>query len=358
MRTARIAVRRIAGVLTLCTTALALGAGPAFAVSIGVPNYMIVATGDGSLGATVHLSDSELGALGFNNATSPPQGNPAFPAGTNVISSPIITRDGDVAITKTNGTVTSSNSDIHALNTGPGNPGAQGIDCAGSYAACTDNGSQISSNNRFNTSAPVPSFSALAQNNGVQGPIDLAALASLPDINALSANGSLLINSPIQSDRTDTFGSGLWVIDIDTDGNDLQLQTANWIINGNADTFVIFRVNPGAILDSENGNFLLQGGIGFKNVLFFVDADQGEGSFNFDNTEFYGFTFWDTAGAHDNEAVWNNVRGCGQLITDQINFNNVSMIECAFATSVPEASSLLLLGTALAALVGYRRFRR
>ena len=334
----------------------AWSAGSAFAAPIN--DYLIVGTGDGSLGATLQLSDSELGALGFNPATSPPQGNPAIPAGTPVPPFPTITRDGNVAITQTNGRVTASNSDIHALNTGPISPGRQGIDCAGSFAACTDNGSQISSNNRFNTSAPAPNFSALAQNNGVQGPIDLSLL-QIPDFSGLAPTGTLAINSPIQAQRTDTFGSGLNVIDITTNGNDLLLDTANWIINGPADAFVIFRVNAGSTLLSENGNFLLgTGGIGFNNVLFYLNAGQGEESFNFDNTEFYGFSFWDTLGFADNEAAFNNVRGCGQVITDQVNFNNVSMTRCAFVSNnVPEPGTLLLLGSALALLAGYRRFR-
>ena len=70
-----------------------------------------------------------------------------------------------------------SNSDVHAVNTGPANPGSHGVDCESAYTKCTDKGSKIESSNRFNTTDPS-GFSKLGDNNGVQGGIDLSGLTT------------------------------------------------------------------------------------------------------------------------------------------------------------------------------------
>ena len=67
--------------------------------AISVMDYMIIANGDpDDIDKALALSDSELGAIGVNNSTSLPSGNPSFPTGTRGPSSGI-GLDGDVAIT-------------------------------------------------------------------------------------------------------------------------------------------------------------------------------------------------------------------------------------------------------------------
>lgn len=145
---------------------------PARADPIGIADYMIVATADGNLGTTVNFQDSELGAIGHNPATSPPSSGTPIPSGAQGGPTVGVKRDGDVAVTSGNGTALFSNTHVHALNTGPSNPGSQGVDCQG---ACFNGGI---SNSQFNTSAPAPIFSNLANNNGVQGNINLTTVLS------------------------------------------------------------------------------------------------------------------------------------------------------------------------------------
>ena len=173
-------------VRAVCALAASLCVFSPHAAAVGVSDYMVITEAVGGIGHAFVMSDSEIGAIGVNGATSAPGSLPDLPGGTARSVSYGITRDGDAAIT--NGgdvlitppdpTITTSNSDVHALNTGAANPGSQGIDCSSSFDICTDNGSQISSNNRFNQSSPTASFSTLAENNGVQGNIDLSGVTN------------------------------------------------------------------------------------------------------------------------------------------------------------------------------------
>jgi hypothetical protein len=172
--------------------------------------------------------------------------------------------------------------------------------------------------------------------------------------------------SPSDTDSGSTFvytlSDGLNVIDVNTGGADLYITQANFVVSGDANDFVIFRVNAGWILNVSQSNLLLGGTLPNSNVLFLVDGDQGENSYNFNNVAFYGYSFWDYGGrASDNLAHWNNVRGCGQVVTDVVNFQNVSMTHCVQErvppSEIPEPGTLALIGLGIFGLAGLRRSR-
>ena len=99
---------------------------------------IIIANGDpNDIDKAFSMQDSEIGAItSMGGPASPPSGNPSFPAGTRGPTFGI-TLDGDVAVTHPNGLITSSNSDVHAMNQGPGSVGAQGIDSENSFNGTT-----------------------------------------------------------------------------------------------------------------------------------------------------------------------------------------------------------------------------
>ncbi|MCP4766752.1 MAG: PEP-CTERM sorting domain-containing protein [Gammaproteobacteria bacterium] len=62
-----------------------------------------------------------------------------------------------------------------------------------------------------------------------------------------------------------------------------------------------------------------------------------------------------------NVISFNNVKFCGQVVTDTINFQNVSGSGCEFNPSVPEVpvpAAVWLFGTALAGLLGFSKRRK
>lgn len=215
------------------------------------------------------------------------------------------------------------------------------------------------------------SFSTLGNNNGIQGGIDLSGvtteLASLRDsINGLASTGSQnLTDGQINNEANlvwDYSGDafvGLNVIDITTNGNDFSITQSNLTIKGDAGDSIIFRVDPTWLMTVSESNLLLDGGIGDNNVLFYVDADQGEESFNFDNATFYGMSLWDLGLDSDNVISFNNVQFCGQVVTDAVNFQNVSGSGCTFDTAaVPIPAAVWLFGSGLLGLVGMSKRKK
>ena len=415
----------------LCTTAVAIPIATVAQAIVYDPltpestsEYILIATGDDGVGNALDLSNSEIGAISaesgslrFNSVSPPSDSNDGF-NGFQGPSTGVITLDGDAILTDTSGTLHLSNADVHAETGGPGSEGMQGIDCAGSYNSCTDSGDDISTGgplgpnqdgSGFNTTGLPggPAFSQVANNNGVQGgvsPTDVLdsynrQLAGYTTTNGNTFDGygsygsgadvTLNFNSfagysdstitvtgsasggTVESNLFFSLTSGLTIVDINTGNNDLSLPTLDWVVDGAADSFVVFRIQDGNALLSSNGNFLLgNSGIGTENILFLVDYTST--SFGLYNTEFYGYSFWDVNGS--GQVVLSDSRGCGQIKADKINLQNASMTGCAFnyippdpdptpdnntpPPPVPVPGSLPLLLTGIAAAGAYRARRR
>ena len=342
----------------------------AHAISLGVDDYMVITEMAPEDGNAFIMSNSEIGAIGVNGSTSPPGSLPALPGGTERTVTSGISLDGDAAITNSGKvSITLSNSDVHAVNTGDLNPGSQGIDCDSSFNDCTDDGSQISSGNRFNQSSPTESFSTLADNNGVQGGIDLSSVTTEVTllsglIDGLGATGTRTlsggqVNNEANAiwDYSGDLFAGLNIIDITTSGNDFSIENSNLTIKGDAGDTIIFRVESSAVMHVSQSNLLLDGGIGDNNVLWYVDADEGEESFNFDNVIFQGMSLWDIDPDDlKNVVSFNNVQFCGQVVSDQVNFQNTSGSGCTFDTAaVPVPAAAWLFGSALLGLAVVKR---
>ncbi|PSW20812.1 hypothetical protein C9I98_08215 [Photobacterium sanctipauli] len=341
-----------------CTKVLAasLFLAPVVA-SADVIDYMVITTGDQFL-----MSDSEIGAIGVNNSTSPPGSLPALPGGTARTVSQGITLDGDAALIG-NDFFNFSNSDVHSADTGVG---SQGIDCGSGFGTCNDG----NSNSRFNSTAGTASFSNLANNNGVHTNIDHSGLVTELDnfftqISGAAATGTTInlsdgqVNNQSNAiwDYSNDGINGLTYIDIVTNDNDFSITNSNLTIVGDADDILVFRVENNQAMLASQSNLLLDGDIGDNNVLFFVDDDSS--SFGFNNVTFQGMSMWDI-GSSDNEAVFNNVQFCGQVITDKINFQNVSGSNCAidFTEPTPPVSAPASIWVMFGGLAGLGIARR
>lgn len=153
--------------------------------------------------------------------------------------------------------------------------------------------------------------------------------------------------------------SGLNVIDFFTGGNDLLLDNGNIIVDGPRDALGIFRVPTDSKFNISNGNVLIgPSGIQRCNVIFFSDRPEESTVFSFDNTLFYGISFWtlgDASGSHIN-----NSQGCVQFIGDKLNFQDIRYCRCCEGTVevIPEPCTLALLGIGASCLLGQVWHRR
>ena len=263
-----------------------------------------------------------------------------------------ISGDGNVAVVDPDGQFNFSNLAIYA---------DVGVECAGSAGDCNNGDSGTT----FNT-LPFPA-------NGLTGNVDFSALtaelnAAKVAINALLATDTIDLTADggkiSGGTTTITLDPGLNVIDIITNtsgATDFLIENANFVIDGPADSSVIFRVEDDAnMIVSQSALLVSDSGIGLDDVLFFSDKNDNDAHFNLSNVVVNGVAFWDLSMFTDpSEIVFNNVQGCTQVVGNKVNAGqDVRLTNCGFAP-IPEPGTLVLLAIGLSGLAiaggGYRR---
>ena len=160
--------------------------------------------------------------------------------------------------------------------------------------------------------------------------------------------------------------SGLNVIDIKTgieNENDFTISNTNFVVEGPADAFVIFRLPGDNNMLIDNSNVLVGiGGIGMNNIMFYTDQEENDTHFSLSNAIVSGVAFWSLG---DSGGVINvsNAQGCTQLVADTISLDDVRFNRCSFGAQgasppvIPEPATLALLAFGGTAVL-LRRVRR
>ena len=90
-----------------------------------------------------------------------------------------------------------------------------------------------------------------------------------------------------------TVGAGLNVIDITTGSNDFLLNEANLVIDGPADSFVIFRLPDSDNMLVSDSNILYgDSGIQRMNIMFYTDQAQNDTHYEVNNAILNGIALW------------------------------------------------------------------
>ena len=233
----------------------------------------------------------------------------------------------------------------------PGNGVNQGVNLSALVSEITDIRDFISGNG------------ATDARNNITGTLDLStgiggSAGYINDHNSGHTNGDFLLSSAVT-----TLTSGLNIIDIKTGGNDFNINNTNFIIDGKANSTIIFLLDNMEDMLITNSRILAGENMGLNNIMFAVSTNTNDTHFSFSQSEIWGAAFWDfskkTGENHlfDGSIVMNNVRGCGQWVSNQLGqWNDVSLDRCAFnPTEVPEPSVLALFGIGLPIIAGMRR---
>ena len=154
--------------------------------------------------------------------------------------------------------------------------------------------------------------------------------------------------------------SGTNVVDILVgDGQNLSFNNFTLIIEGNADTQVIFRL-PDGDFNLSQANILVSPEMDLNSVIFYL-GHEGH-TMNLQDMIANGIAFWNLG--YLNEDAENlglvsgidadNAQGCVQMIAEQIDLQDVRFSRCAASmeTEVPEPASLGLFGIGLLAAAG------
>ncbi len=182
---------------------------------------------------------------------------------------------------------------------------------------------------------------------------ELAAANS--SISNLTVTGTLDTGGDgvIDTDTTLVLNSGLNVIDIDTGGNDFSLSNVNFVIDGPADSFAIFRLLGNDNMLVTNSNILIgNGGIGLNNVMFFTNQVESDTHFSVSNAILNGVALW-SLGSNGGVIDISNAQGSVQLVADIVDMDNVRFLRSSFIPAPGTALVLLTGGT----LLGRRRRR-
>ena len=359
-------------------------------------SYLGIHLGTKDSGADVFSVGSDGGAAGSDGrsalgrinpindkpATQPGISGPASSSGAQTVPDSYMSSfGGNFALTGSNSQIEFSDTDTYA---GSG----FGIDCAN-----TDCVKDNSNSNFFTPNGAVPDTTPpigtnngqIDSGNGVNEGLDLTGLvAEIEDIRSFISeasshvtatldlttgvygsdgyidnystddNGDFLLSSAV------TLTSGLNIIDINTGGNDFNINNTNFIMDGFAGSTIIFLLDNMENMLITNSRILAGENMGLNNIMFAVSADTNDTHFNFSQSEIWGASFWDFStkdNPFDGNIVMNNVRGCGQWVSNKLgDWNDVSLDRCAFnPTEVPEPSVLALFGIGLPIIAGMRR---
>jgi len=378
-------------------------------------SYLGIHTGDtdvalfnvGSDGSGEGSSRSMLGRLNEKPdlpASEPPIPEPTAPAQLvpDAPDAPVAQFDGNFALIDPGAQINFSNTDTYA------EPGG-GVDCAA--AVCESNlGSDTESDffipdggeNPDDTQDPAGSGllgadqGQIASGNGLNENVDFTALSSelilVKDFVAsletmhitatldLTAEGGEIQNFNI-TDGTEDFvlsehltGSlvdGLNIINIvtkDDGAGDFKITNSNFIVDGGPNSTFVFLVNGefdgDGLFEQTNANMLVTNSrilagpdMDPGNIMFIVMRDMmnSDTHFNMSQSEIWGAAFWDLT--MNGSLVMNNVRGCGQFVSNQLGgWNDVSLVRCAFDPEVPPVPIPAAIWLMLTALSGMGAF--
>ena len=330
---------------------LALLALPFSASAALIDSYVIV--GKYVNDTAVDVSNYEIGRVSALNGSSVSLGG-TVGVGPTVSGTP--TYDGNIAITSNSGEVKMSDINLYA---------GLGIDCAGSYNSCTDNGGNLS-NTKYDDAAGGSGLRNISNGDGVNPNTDLSLLlgqiAGFKDyVNSLDGTditGSIATDSgDIKTDTVVNLSSGLNILNFTgTSGSDIQVDNASLIFQGAADAYAIVLVNSGALFKATQSNLVIgNGGIGLNNVVIVSQTSGTSANIDLSNVDINGVALWDV-GNDEANVSFDNVSGCTQVVGDDVDIQNVRLSRCAFEISViPVPPAAVLFPSGLAALAWFRR---
>ena len=299
--------------------------------------------------STVDVSNYELGKIStLDSGNYTDVNSPGVGPSTGTYN------DAKIAVLETSGTVKMSNIDMYGT-------GTTGIDCAGSYSDCTDNGGNLSNVDYNGTS--------IGDGNGALGGVDLggvsADIALAQDwVAGLSTTGSIdTDDGKISGDLVVNLSAGLNVFDFTDNGGaldfekDILVENGSLIFQGGVDDYAVILINEASNFLTSNGNLVIgDGGIGLNNVVFIAQNAGTDASINISNSYINGVALWDIDGDLNNNLSLDNTIGCTQLVGDDVDIQNVRLNQCAFDTTVvPIPPALALFPSALAVLGWIRR---